>query len=237
MSDNPLISVVIPVYNRQQYISAAIESIIAQNYQPLEIIVVDDGSTDNSREVAQAYSSAITYSYIENSGSATALNHGINLCRGEYIGFLDSDDLWVEGKLSLQMQAFEKNSELEAVFGHLQQFKSPELDQESKDRLLMPIETSPGHHRDTMLLKREVFERTGLFNPAIQVGDFIDWYLRATEQGLNSLMLPDILAKRRLHRTNMGISDRNSRIDYVRVLKASLDRRRQAGQIKSSQVN
>jgi glycosyltransferase involved in cell wall biosynthesis len=194
---------------------------------------VDDGSTDCSGAVAQSFAPSVRYVYLEHGGGSVALNHGISLSQGEYIAFLDADDLWVSDKLTCQMAAFRANPELNAVFGHIEQFKSPELDEASKNNLKIPVKVSPAYHRDTLLITRQAFNRVGLFNPQIQMGDFIDWYLRASEQGLKSLMLPDILAKRRLHKTNLGIRDRNSRIEYVRVIKASLDRRRQSGQIKS----
>lgn len=237
MRDNPLVSVVIPVYNCEKYLNAAIDSVLAQTYQPLELIVIDDGSIDQSSEIAQSYGAKVKYFYIENSGLATALNHGISCCQGEYLAFLDADDLWIAEKLELQMAAFGQNHELEAVFGHLQQFKSPELDHTSKEKLKISVETAPAYHKDTMLIKREAMLHIGLFNSQIKVGDFIDWYLRAHEQGLKSSMLPNILAKRRLHQNNMGIKDRNYRIDYVRVIKASLDRRRQSGKINSIKVS
>jgi glycosyltransferase involved in cell wall biosynthesis len=234
MKNPALTSVIVPVYNCQQYLAQAIASILAQTYQPLEIIVVDDGSTDKSGEIAQSFASAVIYCHLEHGGGAKALNHGISLARGEYLAFLDADDLWMADKLSLQMKTFLDNPQLEAVFGHIRQFKSPELDESSQTKLTIPVEVSPAYHKDTLLITRQALYRVGLFNPQIQMGDFIDWYLRACEQNLKSLMLPDILAERRLHKNNMGIREKSSRIEYVRMLKASLDRRRQSGKIKSS---
>ena len=234
MEDNFRVSVIIPVYNCEGYLQAAIESVIAQTYKPWEIIVVDDGSIDKSAEVAKIFAPLIKYSFIENSGSSAAVNHGINLSQGDAIGFLDADDVWEQNKLALQIAAFGENPELEAIFGHLQQFKSPELSEASKSKLKIPVEVTPGYHRDTLLIKRLSLQRVGLFDTQIQMGEFIDWYLRAEEQGLKSLMLPDVLAKRRLHKTNMGIRDRQSRTEYARVIKASLDRRRKSGIILPS---
>lgn len=233
MKNLALISVIIPVYNCEQYLAQAIESILAQTYKPIEIIVIDDGSTDKSGKIAQSFAPAVIYCHLEHGGVAKALNHGINLAQGEYIAFLDADDLWVADKLTLQMRAFQDNSQLEAVFGQIRQFKSPELDEDSQNKLKIPVEVSPGYQKDTLLIKCQALYRVGLFNPQIQMGDFIDWYLRACEQNLMSLMLDDILAMRRLHKSNMGIREKGSRIEYVRVLKAALDRRRQSGKIKS----
>ena len=96
-TEAPLISTIIPLFNCEKYLGAAIESILAQNYQPMQIIVVDDGSTDGSAAVARSFSQ-VEYYFQENAGVATALNHGLSKAKGEFIAFLDSDDLWMEGQ-------------------------------------------------------------------------------------------------------------------------------------------
>ncbi|MGB3642249.1 MAG: glycosyltransferase family A protein [Rivularia sp. (in: cyanobacteria)] len=226
METNPLVSVIIAVYNCEQYLAQAIESVLAQTYKAIEIIIVDDGSTDGSAQVAKSFLPQIKYHFQENRGVAAALNQGISLSQGKLIAFLDSDDLWVADKLTYQMRFFASNPDLEAVFGHVRQFKSPELDEASKQSIHIPVEVIPGYFKGTMLIKREAFERVGWFDSQWKLADFIDWYVRANEQDLRSFMLNNVLVKRRLHKTNMGIRERNSRLEYVCVLKASLDRRR-----------
>ena len=95
----PKVSVVIPTYNSSQFIVETLESVFAQTYKDYEIIVVDDGSTDNTKEVLQPYTSRIKYIYKENGGPASARNVGIKSAQGEYIAFLDSDDRWLPEKL------------------------------------------------------------------------------------------------------------------------------------------
>jgi len=126
----------------------------------------------------------------------------------------------------LQMNAFRKDPELDIVFGHVKQFHSPELDERIKAKLHCPSELMPGIAPSTVLIKRDVFFSVGLFETNLRIAEFADWHVRATELGLTMLMLSDLVAKRRLHKTNMGITKRQSRSDYVRILKASLDRRR-----------
>lgn len=235
MQAQPLVSVIIPVYNCEKYLEAAIESILAQTYQMLEIIVVDDGSTDRSAEITRSFT-AVKYFKISHGGATKALNYGIARCRGDYIAFLDADDLWVEEKLSKQIATFKANPKLEAIFGYIHQFKSPELDQATKDKIAIPAEMAPGYHKDTILIKTKALYRVGLYDENVVFSDFIDWYLRASEKGLKSLMLKEVVAKRRIHKTNLGIRQRDNRQEYARVLKASLDRRRKLGQIKSSRL-
>jgi len=99
-----LVSVIIPTYNRSRYVTKAIDSVLAQTYKDYEIIVVDDGSIDDTRQVLASYKDRITYIYQENSGQAAARNTGIRAAHGKWIAFLDSDDIWLPEKLSRQME-------------------------------------------------------------------------------------------------------------------------------------
>jgi len=107
----PTVSVVIPTYNRVGIITKAIDSVLRQTYQDFEIIVVDDGSTDTTREVLTDYDPRIRYTFKENGGIASARNYGIPAARGEYVAFLDSDDFWREEKLERQLACFSEHSE------------------------------------------------------------------------------------------------------------------------------
>ena len=228
VDQNYSISVIIPVYNCDRYLAQAIESVLAQTYQPMEIIVVDDGSTDNSGAVAKNFGSSVRYYFHDNSGLGATRNRGIELAQGNFLAFIDADDLWVENKLSHQIAAFETNPQLDIVFGLAQQFISPELDETTKSKIHCSTEPMSGCIPSAMLIKRDAFWSVGLFETNWKLGEFIDWYAKAMEQSLKSFMLPEIVLKRRLHNTNMGIRDCQHRTDYVRILKASLDRRRAA---------
>ena len=223
---NPLVSVIISVYNGERHLAETIESIVSQNYPNIEIIIIDDGSTDGSGEVAQRFVPPAHYHYQPNQGIAAAWNCGIELSKGDFIAFNGADDLWTEDKIHRQMDVFSKDSAHDIVFGHVKQFHSPELSQEEKQKIWCPDELMPGVSAGTMLIKRESFFRVGLFNTKWRRGIFNDWYLRALELGLQTHMMPDLLMRRRLHRTNHGIVNRDKSVDYVRMLKASLDRRR-----------
>lgn len=226
MNNNPLISVIIPVYNCEKYLSQAIESVIAQTYQPLEIIVIDDGSTDASAEIVKGFGSAVQYCSQVNSGTAAARNRGIELAKGDFFAFLDADDLWVEDKLTLQMAAFINNPNLDVVFGQVEQFISPELAENLKAKLHVPTQLMPGHIPSALLIKRKSFFQVGLFETHWKLAEFPSWHVRLTEIGLQTMMLPDLVAKRRIHETNKGIQKKQYQTEYIQILKASLDRRR-----------
>ena len=224
----PLVSVIIAVYNGERYLADAIDSVLAQTYRPLEVIVVDDGSTDGSAAVAGRYAPAARCFTQANAGVGAALNFGIGRASGDVLAFLDADDQWAEDKLSRQMAVL-AGSECDMVFGHVRQFVSPELTPDQRAQLFCPEAPMPGFLKGTLLIRREAFRRVGPFDTTRRLGDFLDWYLRAQEAGLRAVLLPETLLLRRIHDTNMGIRERKSRTDYVHILKAALDRRRVTG--------
>lgn len=226
MQNSPSVTVIIPVYNCRYYLAEAIESILAQTIKPAEIIIIDDGSTDGSADVAKQFSSNVQYHYQSNAGTGAARNKGIKLARGDFFSFLDADDYWAENKLAVQLAAFRDYPSIEAVFGHVQQFYSPELDASEKNKIHCPDELMPGYLPCTMMIKKEAFFRFGLFETKWKVGQDISWIMRAQELGLQMLMLPDLVYSRRLHNNNKGITQRKFMTDRVKILKASLDRRR-----------
>ena len=220
----PLVSILVPVYNREQYLAEALESVLAQAYRPLELVVVDDGSTDGSAAIARRYAPMVRYELQPHGGIASARNGTLALAQGTYLGFLDSDDLWEEGQLAIQMEVLRNHPQVDCLFGHVAEFISPELDEETAGKLFCrPPMPSMGLGA---LIKAEAFRRVGPFRSHGQVGEFIDWHLRANELGLTSMTLPQVVVRRRLHASNETREHQSSRGDYLRVLKASLDRRR-----------
>ena len=223
----PLLSVMIGVYNAAPYLAEAIESVLAQPYLPLELIIVDDGSDDDSAAVARSFGDSLVYAYQENGGNGSARNHAVRLASGDLFAFLDADDRFTPDKLELQWAALVADPDLDVVFGHVEEFCSPELTEAQRAGVRPPApEPMPWTAPNLMLIKRESFERVGLFSESLKVGVTVDWYARATEAGLRSLMLPQIVLERRLHLTNNGLREQASRSQYAHVLKAALDRRR-----------
>jgi len=220
------ISVIIPSYNAGSYLTEAIASVMSQTVKPCEIILVDDGSTDGSAvQAAQSFPS-VRYCRQENAGSGAARNKGIEMAKGNFFSFLDADDLWLANKLALQTGAFVEKPEVEAVFGHVKQFCSPELDGEKQKKLFCPVEPMPGEMVTMMLIKRESFFKVGLFELNYHVGQEVNWILRLRRLGLKTVMLSDTIYKRRLHDHNKGITHRVFIKDRVRMIKAHLEAKR-----------
>jgi len=225
MVDKPLVTVIIPVFNCENYLGDAIQAVLGQTYRPIEIIVVDDGSTDASSNVAKQYGSEVQYFFQQNSGAGAARNHGIKLAHGSFFSFLDADDLWLKNKLLMQLELFKKSNELDMVFGQVEQCYSPELEENFKKTIQVEPGIMPGYHAGTMLIKKDSFQRVGYFDEKLRMGEFIDWYSRAKDCGLKSVMCDEVVMKRRIHKNNMGIRDRSNQKQYLQLLRASLARR------------
>ena len=221
-----LVSVVIPAHNSGPYIAPALDSILAQKHRPIEILVVDDGSTDSTAEMVRGYAPEVRVIEQEQRGHPAARNTGIRAAAGEFLGFLDHDDLWSPDKLELQIACFERNPRLDLVFGHIQNFFTPELPPEERARLAVPLRPLPGLLQGAMLARRRSFDRVGLFSEQRSVGDFLDWYGRATEARMNIEMLPQTVVYRRIHANNFQRTHQHQRREYLRAVKELLDRRR-----------
>ena len=231
MKESPLVSVIIPVYNYDRYLGEAIESVLSQTYRRLEVIVVDDGSTDQSGEVARSFDGrGVRYCHQDHAGIGPARNSGVELAQGEFIAFLDADDRWPEEKTERQLRAFESDPALEMCFGQAVQLQNGlEWEAAVKEKKLPAAGLVPGMVPGTMLIKRAAFFRVGKFQGDWKVGEFIDWYARAVELQIRSVVLPDLFLWRRIHDSNQGVRERQSVSDYARVLKAKLDRKRMMG--------
>jgi glycosyltransferase involved in cell wall biosynthesis len=222
----PLVTAIVPAYNAERYLADALDSVFAQGHSPLEVIVVDDGSTDGTAAVADSYTPRVELLRQANAGAGAARNHGLAAARGDYVAFHDADDLWTEGKLSAQLDRLVADPSLDLVFGHVRNFVSPNLSPAQAARLFCPPETQPGYSAACLLARRSAFERVGPFREDVDLGEFIDWMARAREHGLRDALLPETVLLRRLHGSNTGIRQRDSRSDFALVVKQALDRRR-----------
>ena len=221
--DDVCVSVIVPAHNAAPYLAEAIESIQTQAHGNLDIVVIDDGSTDATAEIAAV--DGVRLRRQPQRGAGAARNAGLALARGEFIAFLDADDLWTAGRLGLQLTAAASQPHLDLVFGRVEQFISPEIDA-AEAGLYCPPGSSPAYLVGCLLARASAFERVGGFREDIQVGEFVDWYARAEELGLRSHMLDQTVLRRRIHSTNLGLTRRDAAGDYAVVLKAALDRRR-----------
>lgn len=229
MNTNPLVSVVMPVFNTEKYVRAAIESVLAQTYAPVELICVDDGSSDGSLAALESFGERIRLVRCEkNGGIGEARNKGIERVTGELLAFLDADDLWEPEKLTRQVERLQVVNPPDILFSYMRCFLSPDLSDDVRRARECPSYPTPGYIAGTALMKTTFFHRVGLFYPRWRVGEFVDWLVRAKERGAHIELMSEVFLQRRIHGTNTGVTQRESLKDYTRVVREALNRKRHA---------
>ena len=220
----PLISVILPVYNSEKYLREALNSVFNQHYTPLEIIIVDDGSTDGTSQIVKEYRGKVQYYYQQNEGPASARNLGIQKANGDFITFIDADDLWPDDKLMNQMRCFEKYPETEIVQGLVERvdISKPNKPDESEVEEQLFIHSNLG----AMIIRRAVFDKIGMFDRNLTYHSDTDFWFRARESGIKILVDNKIALIYRIHGSNHTTGKNTKSLGFARILKKSLDRRR-----------
>jgi len=225
----PRVSVIVPVFDMGRLLPEAIASIEAQGVADVEIVVVDDGSTDDTPEVIASLGDRVVSVHQPNRGPAAARNAGLEVATGDVIAFLDADDLWPEHKLAQQLERLERDPELDVVLGRIRYValdggELPDLEFEDLD-----AKTLSHVHLGSGLYRRRAFDRLGVFDPNLRFSEDVDWFLRAREAQLPMVILPEVTLVYRLHGANMTREMSLPTSRMLSVLKQSLDRRRAAG--------
>jgi len=188
---NELVSVVIPTYNYAHFLCNAVDSVLAQTYRNIEIIVVDDGSSDNTSEIAKGYGARINYIYQANRGLSAARNAGIRVAGGEFIAFLDADDMWMPDKIMKQVQVLKDHGAVGAVGSNLYQVdenlrdlavvknKNYAPEKFSRELLFFNIVGGGG---SSILLRKECFRVAGLFDEELRAAEDWDMWLRISKK-------------------------------------------------------
>ncbi|MFP5389110.1 MAG: glycosyltransferase family A protein, partial [Thermoleophilia bacterium] len=184
------------------------------------------GSSDRSAEIAAGLGASVEVVSEPRPGIGAARNAALRAARGDYLAFLDADDLWEVGKTALQLAAFEAEPRLQLVFGHVRQFLSPDLAGEEAEGLRVPAEAQPGQYVGAMMARRAAIEAIGPWPEDVRVSDGLTFLLRTRELGLEQTMLAETVTLRRVHGANHSIHHRDERAEFARHLKRSLDRRR-----------
>lgn len=222
MTASPLLSVIIPVRDGAPFIGQAIDSVLAQAYRPLEIVVVDDGSADGSADVARAYGDPVRVIVQEAAGQAAARNRGVAEAEGSVLGFLDADDLWSAHRLPRQLDVLAAGR-ADMVSGGVEEFVEPGS---KADGVVIPRSSAlPAALPGCLLLPAETFHRVGWFSTEWRVGEFIDWVARARHLGFRIESIPEVVLHRRLHGANLGLQSADARQDLIRIVRAARRRR------------
>ena len=222
----PLVSVIVPVHNGAKFLANALDSIFSQTYDSIEVIVVDDGSSDTTPEVALLCKSKIKYIHQENQGPAAARNKGIQQARGSLLAFLDSDDIWMPEKLQEQVAYLDSHQEISCVAVKLRHFVEPSakglvnlrpewLDEERTSRML-----------SCLIVRKIVFDQVGLFDPKLRFGEDVEWLLRLDRAGIMCPAIEHVLVHKRIHDNNVSHQTAAMTSDTLAVLRRNIKQRR-----------
>jgi glycosyltransferase involved in cell wall biosynthesis len=221
-----LVSVVIPVFNGERFLREAVQSVLDQGYSSVEIIIVDDGSTDGTATVVKGFPDTVRYLRQTNQGPAAARNRGIEAAHGSLLAFADSDDLWPAGKLALQLPLLTRDAAIEIVMGRIQQVVlSQTVDGQTQTEEF--AEPAFSVNLGSAVIRRSVFERVGLFDETMRYSEDVDWFMRAREAGAAILTIDAVTLFYRQHEENMTRGKSTSELNVLKALKRSLDRRRE----------
>ena len=224
----PLVSCIIPVFNGEAFLADAIGSVLAQSHRALEVIVVDDGSTDATASVARSHGDAVRYAHQANVGPSSARNHGVQLARGDLVAFLDADDRWLETKLARQVAVLSARPELDGCLTHGRLFWDGDGAIAAEESAWPPerrIDTG-GLIGSTLVVRRGAFDRAGPFDATLPHSGSAEWFARARERGVVMETIGEVLVERRMHAGNFSRRREARDDEYFRLLKRSLDRRR-----------
>ena len=213
-------SVVIPAFNAERTLAAAIESVLTQTVPPAAVVVIDDGSTDRTAEIARSYWPQVTVKQQANSGPGAATTLGFSAVTTPLVAGLDADDIWLPEKARLQVQRLEVCPSLDAVFGQVKLFRHNE-----PPRADASVQDHWG--RSTMMMRLSAAQRIGpIIDPPGRCGEMIDWLARARESNIKLEMIPEVMALRRIIPGSLSSARSTRGKGYLHVVKAALARRK-----------
>jgi len=228
----PKVSVIIPVYNGEKFLEEAIKSVFNQNYDNLECIVVDDGSQDQTSSIVRRFGQVV-YVYQDNAGVAAARNRGVKKSSGEYLAFLDADDVWDIKKLATQISYMEENPGIGYSFTKRKLFLDEGLDEfPAWVRIHRLEQEMTAYIPSSLVVRRPVFEAVGYFDENYRVADDSDWFIRAKDAGIKLGIVGMTLLNKRVHSRCLSSNIELSKKELLKMFKASLLRSKSADRIR-----
>lgn len=223
--DNPLVSVIIIVKNGERFLASAIDSVLKQNYQPLEIILVDGHSTDKTPEIARSYPD-VQYIQQQKSGVSDAYNLGINCANGKLVSFLSHDDFWTPDKLTTQVEYMIQHPEIQYTIAKIKFFLEPGTIPPAGFRKELLEGTHVGRIMETLVARKSVFEKVGKFNTKLSIAGDVDWYSRAGDQQIPMAVIPKVLLHKRIHDRNTALNVNGNNQNLLELLRQSVHRKK-----------
>jgi len=225
------ISVIMPAFNVAAYIDDALQSILQQHYDPLQLIVVDDGSTDTTSGIVETYrhqfGDRLKYIYQDNSGVSRARNVGLMHARSELIAFLDGDDVWPKDVLTRHANFLKANPHAHAVMGLVSSFADRSFPFEALDAQEFSEPYFVGQV-GTVLMHSRVLDIVGNFDESLTTGEDADWFLRIKQKGLPIGRTDALSLYYRIRKGSLMRRETASQNELVlKILKKSVERQRQ----------
>lgn len=220
----PVVSVVMPVFNGAAFVREALESVLCQTLPAFEILVMDDGSTDETPGLLSTFKDRIRTVSLSHGGADAARNQGVIEAKGEFVCFFDADDIMIPQRLSLQCRVLTATPDLDFVFGNLVEFEGE-----------VPKPTDPawtakrkaGLCGGTLMARRTALLKVGLFETRWKIAGFMEWYFRVQDGGFKSRMLDEVVLLRRIHGTNLSLRESSSMaLEYAQVIKLRNDKKK-----------
>ncbi len=221
----PLVSIILPVYNGERYVSQAIDSVLSQTYLPTELIVVDDGSVDSSALIARSYKEVL-FLRQRNQGVAAARNSGITAAHGTFIAFIDQDDLWTPNKLNVQVHYLLKNPGVQYVNAWVKLFAEPGHNLRSRYSEDFMGRAHMARTPGTLVARKSLFDCIGMFHPGFRIACDVEWFVRLKEQSTPASVIPEVLLYKRIHDNNLSSDVRTNRREVFSILRETLTQQR-----------
>ncbi len=229
----PSVSVIIPVYNGARYVAEAIHSVLTQTRLPAEIIVVDDGSTDDSASIIARLSAEagvrLRYAYQPNQGPSAARNIGVQQAAGDLLALLDADDVWLPTKLARQAVLLEQLPDLGYVGCHLAPWLAPDQTWPATLNRAYWESRPPSYTTSALLIRRAVWEQVGPFDVQRRLGEDADWIMRARDLAIPAAAVSEVLLIKRIHDQNLTHQAAAMRTELLDALHQSVRRKRAGG--------
>jgi glycosyltransferase involved in cell wall biosynthesis len=224
---DPRVGVIIPTLNAARYLARAIESVTAQHPAPIDIVVVDGGSTDDSVAVARSYS-AVRVIHQRGRGLGSARNQGLAVVAGDYVGFCDADDRWSAHAIASRLNAFEHHPDAVVVIGRLR-FDSLDGTTPTTAQARRVGKTRTGFTPGALLARRAAFKQIGDFDEHMTIGSDTDWFVRLQQSSLQVLCIDDVVLHKTARHGSLSTDVDTYRRELMTVARRFIDEQRKPG--------
>ncbi len=225
MSKNPLISIIIPVFNSEKYLNETLRSVLNQDYLQREVMVIDGNSTDGTENICKNFS-GINFHKQKGEGISDALNFGIEKSKGEFICFISSDDLWTHNKLSTQCKFMIENPEIQYSVTRAKFILDPNSKKPANFREEFLEKDTVQNILETLMARKSLFEKIGDFDTEFSAGMEIDWFARAIDKNIPMAVIDKTLTHKRVHSESITQNTTKILNQSIRAMYNSIKRKK-----------